>query len=115
MNKWCAITFVSLFLGCSYTKTSSVITGRAHAPHHGEVKVLMDGAPIPENAEEVGLVQATGYVGNANLASVIDGLRQEASRLGCDTVARVKVDQGSAQASANGVCLRGAAGARASH
>lgn len=107
MKRIVLLSVLSLFtVACGTTRTSRVVTGKASAPYSGEVKILMDGAPVPEGMEEVALVQATGYNLHANLEHVIEGLRAEASALGCDTVVRVKVDQGSAQASANGVCMR---------
>jgi len=66
----------------------------------------MDGSPLPQNFEEVGIVQAIGRGTEADMPHVIEGLRQQAASLGCDTVIRVKVDQGSTVASGTGVAIR---------
>ena len=107
MKRIILLSVLSLFTAaCGTTRTSRVVTGKESAPYSGEVKILMDGTPVPEGMQEVALVQAIGHGFHADLEHVIQGLRAEAATLGCDAVVRVKVDQGSTQASANGVCMR---------
>lgn len=92
--------------GCGRTSTNAVITGKPSYGRVSDVRIIMDGAPVPEGLQEIAIVQATGSGTHANLAHVIEGLKEEAKKHGCDTVIRVKVDQGATIASANGVCVR---------
>jgi hypothetical protein len=95
-----------LLTACGGTQTSLVVTGRPSASYTGQVAVIMDGATLPSNFEEVGIVQAIGHGDEADMPHVIEGLRQKAASLGCDTVIRVKVDQGVTIASGTGVAIR---------
>jgi hypothetical protein len=97
---------VALLSACGSTRTFRVLTGQPAAPHDRGVTIQMAGGPDPAvNMREIAIVQAFGSGTNADLEHVIDGLTREAQRLGCDAVIRVRVDQGSSGASANGVCV----------
>lgn len=98
-----------LTAACGATRTNAVVTGKPQPPTRGDVKVVMDGAPVPDGVEEIAIVQALGQGTHADLAHVIEGLKAESAKHGCDMVVRVKVDQGAGTASANGVCVRTAA------
>lgn len=92
------------FLGCGATTTHYVQTGAAAAPYPGEVRIVMEASPAPPGFVEIAIVQAVGKGTHADLEHVIGGLQSEAAALGCDTIVRVRVDQGANQASATGVC-----------
>jgi hypothetical protein len=68
----------------------------------------MEGQTPPPAFVEVAIVQAVGHGWNANLAEVINGLRFEAARLGCDIVIHVRVDQGGSTTSGTGIAGRAA-------
>jgi hypothetical protein len=84
-----------------------VLTGTARpAAWPGEVKILMEGAPVEGKYEEVAIVSATGGGTNASLPAVIGALQDEARELGCNGVIRVRYDRGSlSNASATGVAV----------
>ncbi|MFW6067649.1 MAG: hypothetical protein ACOC97_04865 [Myxococcota bacterium] len=103
------IVFVGALLalsvaGCGKTRTNSVVTGAPQHAHDGQVRVVMEGNEPPPGFREIALVQAQGLRGNADMAHVVEGLRAEARRLGCNIVVNVRVDQGVNQASGTGVC-----------
>lgn len=96
---------LALLLACAYTTTHRVMTGSPSAAHSGEVAVFMVGTPPPPY-QEVAIVQAVGNGGHADLEHVVEGLKEEARRLGCTAIVNVKVDQGSGTASGTGICGR---------
>jgi len=107
MKRFAAVLTAALLpLGCGSIETSRVMTGPPGAPYSGPVAVVMESAPPPPQFVEVAILQANGYGSRADLANVIAALQAEAQRLGCDAVIRVRVDQGYAQASGTGVCIR---------
>ena len=63
---------------------------------------LVEGTPTRQFTE-TGIVQAIGH-GTANREDVTKALAQEARRMGCDAVVRLRVDEGAAMAHAIGVC-----------
>ena len=97
---WAACT------GCSYTTTHHVLTGQALPPYAGPVTIVLEGAPMPPNVQEVAIVQAVGNGGDADLEHTVEGLKKEARALGCDIVVNVHVDQGANTAAASGVAGR---------
>jgi hypothetical protein len=102
-----ACTFVSacFLLNLGHTTTSHVLTGQVGAPYTGEITVKLEGEPLPQNFQEVAIVQSVGTGSHANLEHVVQGLKEEAAKLGCNAVLRVKIDQGSSNASATGVAV----------
>ncbi len=82
-----------------------VRTGAPRAPHAGEVKVFMEGSPVPGEYDEVGVVTASGYAVNATLPAVIEALRKEAAALGANAVVRVRYDRGASGGTATGVAV----------
>ena len=97
---------VALFAGCGWTTTHVVMTGTAGAPYQGEVRIVLESAPVPTGLEEVAIVQAVGRGMEADLEHILAGLKDQARTLGCDTVVRVHIDQGNGTASASGVAAR---------
>ncbi len=97
-----------LVAACSRTQTHHVLTGTPGAPYSGDVRIVMENAEVPKGVEEVAIVQAQGFGGHADLEHVLAGLTDEAKKLGCDMVVRVRIDQGATQASATGVAVRAA-------
>jgi hypothetical protein len=91
---------------CVTMRTEHVLTGAARPDAwSGEVKVLMEGAPVPVKYEEIAIVNATGVAREATLPAVIGALQDEARKLGCNAVIRVRYDRGAHNASATGVAV----------
>ena len=86
-------------------RSEHVLTGGARPAWPGEVKVLMEGAAIPSAYDEVAIVNATGSAGEATLPAVIGALQDEARKLGCNAIIRVRYDRGTNSASATGVAV----------
>lgn len=86
-------------------RSEHVLTGAVRPAWSGDVKVVMDGAPLPGAYDEVAIVNATGTVRDATLPAVIGALQDEARRLGCNAVIRVRYDRGAESASATGVAV----------
>ncbi len=82
-----------------------VATAPARPPYGGEVRVLMEGAPVPPDAEELGIVTASGPLRDAMLPATIQVLQSEAAALGANAVIRVRYDVGSSTATATGVAV----------
>jgi hypothetical protein len=55
---------------------------------------------------ETGLVQALGTGLSADKPSVLQALREQGRRAGCDAVVRISVERGQTAAHAIGVCVR---------
>ncbi len=89
--------------GCGRVQNHHVLTGAPRAASAGDVRVLMENAPVPEGFVEVAIVQSVGSGFKAELAPVISGLKEQAQKLGCNAVVRVRVDQGASLATAVGV------------
>ena len=100
------LLLAALLSACGSTTTHHVLTGVQGPPHGGDVLIVLQGQTPPPGGQEVGVVQAIGRGTHADLAHVVDGLKQEAARLGCTAVINVKVDQGASTASGTGVCMR---------
>jgi hypothetical protein len=98
--------FGALSFGCGTTRTFHVMTGQPVAPRAETISVTMEGATPPVGFTEIAIVQAQCRGSHADLAHVIEGLRTEAQQLGCNAIVRVRVDQGSSNASGTGVCGR---------
>ena len=87
-------------------RSEHVLTGASRpAAWSGEVKVVMDGAPLPREFDEVAIVNASGSAAQATLPDIIGALQNEARGLGCNAVIRVRYDRGSGTASATGVAV----------
>ena len=65
---------------------SRIVTGPVAAPHTGEVRVLMTKDPVPPEYTEVALIEVLDDIGQQHLIEV---LKAEAARLGCDTLVNV--------------------------
>jgi len=96
----------ALAAGCATPlRSEHVLTGTARPAWSGEVKVLMEGTPVPAAYDEVAIVNATGSASQATLPTVIGALQDEARKLGCNAVIRVRYDRGAESASATGVAV----------
>jgi hypothetical protein len=71
----------------------------------GEVKVLMEGEPVGFAYDEVAMITATGSGPQATPAALVEALQEEARKLGCNAVIRVRSDRGIENASALGVAV----------
>ncbi len=82
-----------------------VVTGPGRAPYAGTVRVVMEGAPVPADAEELGIVTASGWGAEASLPSTIGVLQSEAAAIGANADDRVRYDRGATGATATGVAV----------
>lgn len=100
------LLLAALAAGCAtQLRSEHVLTGTARPAWSGEVKIVMEGAPVPGTYDEVAIVNAIGSVGEATLPAVIGALQDEARKLGCNAVIRVRYDRGTNSASATGVAV----------
>ena len=99
------LLLVALAAACATLRSEHVLTGTARPAWSGDVKILMEGAPVPSSYDEVAIVNATGSAGEATLPAVIGALQDEARTLGCNAVIRVRYDRGAQSASATGVAV----------
>jgi hypothetical protein len=97
-----ALALLLVATGCGRLVVDHVVTGRPAAPHTGPVAVIMETDPPPANFAEIALVRAHGSGTKANLQTVIEGLQEEARKVGANAVVRVRIDQGSGSVSAIG-------------
>ena len=105
MKRLISILLLAVLSGCVTLKAEHVITGTPRAPFAGEVKVVMENAPLTGEYEEVAILNSAGVGQDSTLPSVIKALQAEAASLGCNAVIRVRFDQGLTQASATGVAV----------
>jgi hypothetical protein len=95
----------SLCAGCGATYVQHHLLGPAGPAHRRPVRTILDGERVPP-ARAVALVQAIGRGANADLPHLIDGLRTEAQRLGCDAVVQVRIARAMSTATAVGIAVR---------
>ena len=94
-----------LLSGCGHVRAEHVLTGQPRARHAGEVKVVMEGAPLSGECDEIAVVTATGTLEEATLSAVLDALKRKAASLGANAVVRVRYDRGASGATATGVAV----------
>ena len=99
------LLIASLTLGCGTTMVQRHLLGPPGPPHARAVRTILEGDPVPP-AQPVALVHAIGRGLNADLPHVIEGLRDEARRLGCDAVVQVRIARGAATTTAVGFAVR---------
>lgn len=87
-------------------RVSHVLTGQPAPPHTGDVRVYMQGQEAPAGYTEIAIVQGHGAGRYAAMPDVVGALQADAASLGCNAVLNVRIDQGSSNATANGVCVR---------
>lgn len=100
------LTSAAFLTGCVTLRAEHVVTGSPSAAYTGTVKVMMEGAPIAGEYEEVAIVSATGAASSATLPVVVEALQKEAAALGCNAIVRVRYDRGQRTATATGVGVR---------
>lgn len=106
MRRLATLVAALALAGCGITlRGEHVVTGTARSPFAGDVKVVMEGAPLPEQAQEIAIVTASGSGLDAKLPAVIAKLRTEAASVGANAVVRVRYDVGASQATATGVAV----------
>ncbi|MGK3984879.1 hypothetical protein WME99_17665 [Sorangium sp. So ce136] len=108
-----ALTVCLGVLGChtalrSELTWSVVVTGQRAEPYTGEVRLVMEEDEEPEPFTDIGLIQVVGTLANAEPEILQHHLQMLAARLGCDTVIRVRQDEGAELLSTTGVCGRAA-------
>lgn len=101
-----------LLAGCGFTEVHEALL-RPPAPI-SQVEVYVGGQNPQRPFYEVGLLQAVGHGTDANAQHITKALAARASRVGCDAVVRVHVDQGYTMANVVGVCVRWASSLPAS-
>jgi hypothetical protein len=94
-----------LAAGCVTLTGEHVVTGASRPPFAGDVKVVMEGAPLPEAADEIAIVTASGTAKDATLPAILGRLREEAAAVGANAVVRVRYDVGSSRSTATGVAV----------
>jgi hypothetical protein len=99
------ISLVAAALGCTTLNAEHVLTGKPRPTHSGDVMLRMEGSPDAGKFEEVAIVNATGSAAQATLPAVLGALKEEARKLGCNAVIRVRYDRGTSNASATGVAV----------
>ncbi|MCS6899146.1 MAG: hypothetical protein RMJ98_01795 [Myxococcales bacterium] len=98
----------AMMAGCGHTETHRVWFQEPPEPPLGrstgaELYLgVMPSRPFVEH----GLVQAIGYGEDAREKAVLEALRKEGTRQGCDAVVKVRFAQGLTAAHAVGVCVR---------
>ncbi len=106
MSRMLGAALVTISLAaCVTLRADHVITGAARPPHAGEVRILMEGAPVPGDCDEIAIVSATGVEWKATLPAVLSALQKEAAAVGANAVVRVRYDRGSSSATATGVAV----------
>ncbi|XXY54289.1 hypothetical protein WME91_24465 [Sorangium sp. So ce269] len=98
-------------LGChsalrSELTWSVVVTGKRAEPYRGEVRLVMEEDKEPDTFTDIGLIQVVGTLANAEPEILQHHMQMLAARLGCDTVIRVRQDEGAEFFSTTGVCGR---------
>jgi hypothetical protein len=88
---------------CAPLETHRFAIGGAR-PRTSQVDVL-EGIPTRPHLE-VGFVQALGYGGAADGDAVVRALVGEGRAMGCDAIARVRLDGGGGVVHGAGVCVR---------
>ncbi|MDP3213304.1 MAG: hypothetical protein Q8S73_04320, partial [Deltaproteobacteria bacterium] len=99
------LVLAALSAGCGSTYVQRFVLGAPGAPHSRPVRTILAGDPVPPS-RPVALVQATGRGLNADLPHIIEGLRAEAQRLGCDAVVQVRIARAHSTATATGFAVR---------
>jgi hypothetical protein len=94
-----------LGVGCGTTYVQHHLIGQPGAPHSRPVRTILDGERVPP-ARPIALLQVVGRGVNADLPHLIDGLRAEAQRLGCDAVVQVRIARAVSTATAVGFAVR---------
>ncbi|WP_437621266.1 hypothetical protein [Sorangium sp. So ce1151] len=87
---------------------SVVVTGKRAEPYRGEVRLVMEEDEEPDTFTDIGLIQVVGTLANAEPEILQHHMQVLAARLGCDTVIRVRQDEGAELLSTTGVCGRAA-------
>ena len=106
MKALATVLVVSTSASCaSGLRSEYVLTGTARAPYNGQVKVVLDGAPIPGTFTEIAIVSAAGGGTDATLPAVLGKLQVQAAVLGANAVIRIRYDQGANNSSATGVAV----------
>lgn len=101
--RW-ALALAFAAAGCG-TVEARTVAFRTPSPPTSRVDLYV--GKVPDRPYyEVGLVQAVGTGMSADEASVLHALRERATRMGCDAVVRVGVENGQTAAHAIGVCAR---------
>jgi hypothetical protein len=91
--------------GCGHTETHRVWF-QGPPPGRSAGAELHLGVIPSRPCVEYGLVQAIGYGEDAREKAVLEALRDEGTRRGCDAVVKVRFAQGLTAAHAIGVCVR---------
>ncbi len=105
-RKLAALAALALALaGCVTLRSEHAVIGTVRPTYPREVKVVMDGSPVPPDAEEIAIVSATGIVGIRELPDMVRALQAEAASVGANAVVRVRYDVGAQSATATGVAV----------
>ncbi len=94
------------FRGRAFRARDHMPAGAARRPAwSGDVDILMEGEPVPGRYDEIAIVTAAGAAEQATLRAVTGALQDEARRVGCNAVIKVRYDRGTQSAAATGVAV----------
>lgn len=107
MKALALVATTALLAGCGHTETHQAMFRSPEPPSGHTVEIYMADQPIPARAYyEIALVQAIGFGSDAHPEDIAQALTEQASKLGCDAVVRVFLDQGFSRGNASGVCVK---------
>jgi hypothetical protein len=107
MNRIVLAALATLAVGAAGCNRAAAPPGApSAAANAARVELHADHGALASDHEQVGLVQAFGTGDHATHADVLQALREQGARMGCDAVVRVSVHVGVKNAHAIGVCAR---------
>jgi hypothetical protein len=89
--------------GCSAAEQSQVVTGKPRVAVEQDVRILLEGDPIPSGFEAVAIVQTVDSGEQGAQHHLMSKITTQARALGCNAVVRLHVARGVAQTVAVGV------------
>jgi hypothetical protein len=91
--------------GCVKVRSSYALLSQPRNAQSGDVVMVEEGKPIPQNLHEIALVHAVGIKPDGDESKVKARLEEQARALGCTTVADVHMDRNDGSTAISGLCL----------
>ena len=104
MTRAAALALLLALAACATARSEHALIGSPGTAHDRAVAIFREGEEPPDDYEEVALVSAT--TGSPSTVALLALVQEEAARLGCDAVLRLRVDVGRESATAIGVAVR---------